>query len=423
MGRILALAMKDAILLLRDRAGLAVLFFMPTALVVIVCLIHDAALSTGARASFSILVRNDDRGPLGTALEECLKRADIFRIEHALDDRPVTVASGEKAVLAGRYRALLLVPADASARLKELRDGVVPGAGARGRPTLEVVLDPGMPDSFRNVIMSVLSRALVSAETGVLLEGMRAMGIGVDPATATVTGTNVVPVSRFGGFFSDLRERGAVGARGPGRGPTSTQQNVPAWALFAMFFIVVPLAGHFVAERESGIQRRLLAAPVSYLSVVIARCAVYLVVSLSQFALMLAVGFYLLPLFGVPRLDIGDNPAALWLVAAASGLAAIGYGVAIGTLARTYHQGSTFGAVSIVIAAALGGVMIPVFLMPQAMQTLSRASPLAWGLQAFLKIFLRDAGVREILPDVALLLAFCSASVGLALIYRRLRRG
>ena len=48
----------------------------------------------------------------------------------------------------------------------------------------------------------------------------------------------------------------------------------------------------------------------------------------------------------------------------AASLAATGYGLMVGTLAKTYEQASMFGAVSIVIAAALGGIMVPTYVMP-----------------------------------------------------------
>ena len=53
----------------------------------------------------------------------------------------------------------------------------------------------------------------------------------------------------------------------------------------------------------------------------------------------------------------------------------------------------TFGAVSVVIAAAIGGIMVPVFAMPPVMQTISIFSPLSWGLNAFLDVFVRGGSL------------------------------
>ncbi|MDD5548500.1 MAG: ABC transporter permease, partial [Sulfurovaceae bacterium] len=58
-----------------------------------------------------------------------------------------------------------------------------------------------------------------------------------------------------------------------------------------------------------------------------------------------------------------------------------------------------------IIFAAIGGIMVPLFVMPQFMQDLSILSPMSWGLDAFLGIFLYDASFEKLfIPLVALLL-------------------
>jgi ABC-2 type transport system permease protein len=86
----------------------------------------------------------------------------------------------------------------------------------------------------------------------------------------------------------------------------------------------------------------------------------------------------------------------------------------VGVLARSYEQASVFGAVSIVIAAALGGVMIPVYVMPRSMQAVSVVSPLAWGLNAFQDVFVREGTLRTVGPDLARLMLFSLATLSVA---------
>jgi ABC-2 type transport system permease protein len=126
---------------------------------------------------------------------------------------------------------------------------------------------------------------------------------------------------------------------------------------------------------------------------------------------MLAAGSFLLPLLGTSGLEIGSSLGAIVFIALAASLAATGYGLLIGTLAKTYEQASMFGAVSIVIAAALGGIMIPVYVMPRYMQEFSTYSPLAWGLTAFQDIFVRGGSLRTVLPEVSYLLLFFMVSI------------
>jgi ABC-2 type transport system permease protein len=67
--------------------------------------------------------------------------------------------------------------------------------------------------------------------------------------------------------------------------------------------------------------------------------------------------------------------------------------------------------VSVVIAAAVGGIMVPVYAMPKLMQQISQFSPLAWGLTALVDVFARNGTAQSVSPQIALLLAFFAATV------------
>jgi len=141
----------------------------------------------------------------------------------------------------------------------------------------------------------------------------------------------------------------------------------------------------------------------SCLTILAGKIVTYVFVCIAQFWLVLTVGKFLLPLLGAPALEAGSSPIALVVIALSAALAACGYGILLGTMARTYEQASAFGAVSVVIAAVLGGVMVPVFAMPSVMKKISLFSPLSWGMNAFLDIFLRGGNLETVLPDITLL--------------------
>jgi ABC-2 type transport system permease protein len=200
------------------------------------------------------------------------------------------------------------------------------------------------------------------------------------------------------------------------------QQNVPAWSLFGIFFIVLPMAGAFIQERINGTHQRLLAMPVSYLTLVSGRIVAYMGIGVVQCALIGCIGKWLLPLWGTPSLEMGGAPLALLVVIASSILAATGYGILLGTVVDTYEQASMFGPISIVIAAAIGGIMVPVYAMQAFMQSISVVSPLAWGLNGSLDVFVRGGGLADVLPESAALTAFFGICVFIAWLWQR-RRG
>jgi ABC-2 type transport system permease protein len=105
----------------------------------------------------------------------------------------------------------------------------------------------------------------------------------------------------------------------------------------------------------------------------------------------------------------------------ASSLAALGFAIAVGTIARTNQQAASFGVVSVVVFTALGGLWVPVYFMPEVMRTIATWSPLNWGHVGFIDLFLRQATIVDILPSLLKLFAFFVLTVSLALLYRRIK--
>jgi len=171
-----------------------------------------------------------------------------------------------------------------------------------------------------------------------------------------------------------------------------------------------------VKEKNQGTFVRLRTNPVSYATVLGGKTIVFLSVALVQFALMLLVGVFIFPILGLPQLNVTGRLPLLFTVAFFAGLAAVGLGLLLGTLAKTQEQSAPFAATFVVILAAIGGVWVPVFAMPKIMQTLSQLSPMNWGLNAFYDVFLRDVGLSEIIPEISLLTLFFVATVALAIL-------
>lgn len=107
-------------------------------------------------------------------------------------------------------------------------------------------------------------------------------------------------------------------------------------------------------------------------------------------------------------------------MALAVSFAAVSYALLIANIVSTVEQATILTGVSNLLLAALGGVMVPRFVMPHTMQQLSMASPMAWGLEGFLDVFLRDGNVSTVAPKALLLAGFGAASLLLAgLLMRR----
>jgi ABC-2 type transport system permease protein len=203
-----------------------------------------------------------------------------------------------------------------------------------------------------------------------------------------------------------LHSHPLYGLEGKRQIPSSVQQNVPAWLLFAMFFIATPLSTTLIQERQQRTLDRLATMGFSPGLLLLGKLLPYLLINLLQVVLMLLVGIYLVPLLGGDRLELGSSGGALAVVALAASLAAVCYGLLVAQIANTTEQATIFSGVCNIIMAALGGVMVPRFIMPPLMQELTQLSPMAWGLDGFLEVLLRNGTVWDVLPQVSVLLGF-----------------
>ena len=204
--------------------------------------------------------------------------------------------------------------------------------------------------------------------------------------------------------------------------PNAVQHNVPAWTIFGMFFISIPLCGSIMKEKSEGSIFRLRTMPASYLILTGGKLIVYVVVCLVQFLLMISVGLYFLPMLGLPVLVLGNSFWGISILTLATALAATGYGVLVGTLASTEPQGAIMGSLSILLLSALGGIWVPAYIMPESMRTISIFSPLNWSLTGYYKLFLRGLGASAILPDAMKLFIFFIATIAIASFTNQIKR-
>jgi ABC-2 type transport system permease protein len=423
--RLLATIHKELIILVRDKGGLAVMFLMPMALITIMALIQDAPFKDYQEMKIPLALVNHDNGKLGKSIEAGLRESKIFEI----NTKEYSERELKQKVKRGDYEIGILIPEDATKRLEDNVNAFVAkklaaaGMGGEALPLddkpvtstdsaidMKVVFAPTTKKSFRASILGSLKQSASKLETQTLL------AIFSNKLNRDTTAIKEQPPMADFIAFTELN---AIETPKEALQLNSVQHNVPAWTIFGMFFIVISLAGSIIKERESGSYTRLLTMPGNYLTIMAGKVTAYLVVCLIQCLLMLLVGIYLLPYFGLPWLVIGKNIPAIAIVAASAGLAATGYGIMVGSLFSSQQQSSTFGAVSVVILAALGGIWVPVYVMPDAIRMFAGFSPLYWALTAFHKIFLGDGDIISILPYTAKLIGFFIATIGISYFYNK----
>jgi len=188
--------------------------------------------------------------------------------------------------------------------------------------------------------------------------------------------------------------------------PSSVQQSVPAWLVFAMFFVLIPMSSAMIAEIQFGTLQRLRSMRVPASQFLLGKIIPFLIINQIQFIIMMATGKLLIPLLGGDSLLINGSAAGLFLMSLSCSVAAVGFALLIAVASKTYEQANALGGTFNIILAAIGGIMVPKFIMPPSMQTLSQISPMSWALDGFLEVILQGGGVSNVLIYACSLIIF-----------------
>jgi ABC-2 type transport system permease protein len=416
---------KEFLILIRDKAGLAILFLMPMILIFVMTLIQDSTFKKLNETKLNILFLDLDGDSLGSGIQRGLSASGFFTINNVYGNEPLNPEIVNQMVSEGKYQIGIVITPGATESIRQkartmIEEAFVPEIsgneskhGLKEQGKIVVYFDPVIKNSFKQSVLIALQNFTFGVTSKINFDFF------AEELANQFSTENKMKFDPEGGV--KIEERYAT-TQFTETLPNSVQHNVPAWAIFAMFFIIIPLTGNIIRERDSGSVLRLKLIPGSYLVSMTGKIIVYIAVCLIQFGLMLAVGKYILPLFGTPVLTLGSHKPALLFLATVVALAASGYGVMIGTLATSHDQAASFGSVSVIILAALGGIWVPVFVMPQVMQKISILSPLNWALEGFYTLLLRGGGFTGVLYHAGLLCAFFIFTISIAILFQRIRK-
>jgi len=476
MKQLFAVIKKEYIQIIRDIPGLIILFLMPLILIFAVTGTQENAFKKLYDNKADILFVDNDHEYLGKTIEEGLNKSGYFHVIKEVGGVTLDTTTAQREITSGNYQVGIMINKGAtqfarSKAVKRIQKSFVSDSNADTSTNkvlndnnISIYFDPTTRESYKNAVTSSLERLVQSVEIKMILstffdalpnelnkqlqppvkkfligqlkdmeqvftdELKKRMGnnlpsnfkINAQPREVKFDITEDI---RKGIRFNDdlendnlisIAQKNAHNENAVIK-PTLIQNNVPAFALFAMFFIVIPLAGSLLAERKDGTYNRIRTLPVTYFTILWGKIAVYVTICLLQLLLMIVVGMYFLPMiYGIPALSLGSHYVALILAAFASAFAAIGFGLLVGTFSTTHSQAGMFGAFMVLILAILGGIFLPVYMMPKPMQVVSIISPLRWGIDSFLDIFVRNAGLKVIWLNLTRMFVFFIIALMLA---------
>src|SRR5512145_61830 len=111
---IFKLVYKDFLVIIRDRGGLAMLFLMPMALVLIMTSLQDNTFKAINESGINLILLNNDIDSLGTAIEDEIVNSNFFKVHRTINGQQPTEQLVKEAVASGNYQIGIVIPAFAT---------------------------------------------------------------------------------------------------------------------------------------------------------------------------------------------------------------------------------------------------------------------------------------------------------------------
>lgn len=174
-----------------------------------------------------------------------------------------------------------------------------------------------------------------------------------------------------------------------------------------MFLTSMTAAGRLVYTKQLGVSRRMVSTPTTMGTIVTGEALGRFGVALLQAAFIVAVTAIAF------NVSWGD-PLAAGALIVVFGVVSAAVAMLIGAIARNPDQASSVGIFLGIALAALGGCMIPIQTMPEAMQQLSRFIPHSWALLGLQSLIRDGGGIDTVAVNLAVLTGFAVVLMGLA---------
>jgi ABC-2 type transport system permease protein len=403
--------------LVRDRYALVLSFLVPIAFFSILALVFGG-LGRETMAPIRVAVVDDDGTAESGLLVKALRSESGLHVE--LLPRDATAPAREAAsgiVRRGDAPVAIVVPEGFGKHLARFPAETL---------TVELFSDRTADPVAHHVVGGLLQRALVLAapdrlvhgvadwledESGALTPAQRRL---VDDVAKSVAGPGPgaggTVASPFRVAVTDVQ--GVLGREGR---DVVSYYAAAIGVMFLLFTMTTAMRG-LIAEEETGTLERLLSTDLTMGRLLLARWLFATALGCVQLAVMFAWGW---AIFGLDLFGHGHLRGAVVMTVAAAAAAAT-FGLVLGATCRTQAQLQGLATVVILLMSALGGSMVPRYLMPEGMQRLGLVTFNAWAVKGYEKVFWRDAPLTELWPEVSMLAAM--TFLGLVIARRLARR-
>ncbi|MFP7299888.1 ABC transporter permease [Neobacillus niacini] len=368
------LAWKDLLMIVRDKQALLTLIAMPLLLIAILGSAFGDMMDGDQDVTiekFSLGIVNLDQGQLGGVLsEQVFKKelADQIKVVYFQEDDMYQNIKDHKLDVG------IVIDENFTASLM---------AGEQARAKLISVPDPGIKTTIVSSVIEQFTQTIP-------IQAMSAnMALPVQGNALSEESAQVL-----------LNEKSI----NSGSNPVSSFQYYAA-AMGVMFLLMTVVQGvsALILEKEQEVYKRLLISNLTYINYLTGKMIGLIVIALLQ-AFVIIIGTKLI--FGV---DWGGSIAGVVLMTFAFVISACGLGVLAGSFIKTEKAFNAAGMLGTQILAALGGSMVPLYIFPDWLVSVSKILPNGLALQSYLDL-MSGSPFREIIPAVL-------SSIGLGLLF------
>jgi ABC-type Na+ efflux pump permease subunit len=176
-------------------------------------------------------------------------------------------------------------------------------------------------------------------------------------------------------------------------------QAVAGTAILMLLFSVAGVGTSILEEKENGTINRLLYSPLKGSSILYGKMLFAFFISILQLTAMFVFAWIIL------NMDMRVSIPALLLMIIATAFAVSSLGIFLAAIAKTRQQAQNLSTIIILIMSAIGGSMIPLFIMPSILQKIALISVNYWGIQGFYDVFWRNLPLESILSKILILMS------------------
>ncbi len=389
---LIASIIKELRLLSRDLHGVAVLFMMP----ILFMLIMSAALSSDNELNHKadIMLLSEPENSLNQDFFKALQKEELPLQQGNIKDLEVY----QEDLQASKYELIIANPNTDKTNLNE-------------EQPLQLWLNPSVDQGWLLGIKGILQKHYTELrinyylkDNHITLENNKRKQIkDIEKKVNQELDTKFSQINDY--LSKELWAESYLNRQGDKvTKPNSVQHSVPAWLIFGMFFIMIPLSNVMAMERQTNTITRLRMARASALNLIIAKLIPYFLINQLQFIGMVALGYFVLPLLDMPAFELSGQWWHYAILSSAVSLTALGYGLLVSVIARTTEHAVVLGGGGIIIMAGIGGIMVPTYVMPEIMQTVAEFSPMGWALSGFQELLLNQANLIQIIPTLTKLI-------------------